>query len=146
VSLKSVPGDRALDALFRCLQDSDVDVRRSSIQSLTALRDHKSVPMLTALLATERETRVIGNIIRALTAINDRDAVPALIDMTRHTFAGVRYDAAKALGTLGDRRAIPALTLLCDDTVRPEEWSRRGGHLWPDRVCDQARRSLQSLE
>ena len=144
VSLKSVPEDRTLDALSRCLQDSDMYVRLYGVQSLTALRDRKSVPMLTALLATERETLVIGNIIRALTAINDRDAVPALIDATHHPFAGVRYEAARALGTLGDQRAIPALTLLCDDTVQPED--REGGRFWQDRVCDQARRSLQSLE
>lgn len=146
-SLKNFPGDRALDVLSQCLQDSDLYVRLYSVQSLAVLRSRKSIPMLTALLATEREALVLGNIIRALTAINDQSAVPALIDATRHTFAGVRYDAAKALGTLGDRRAIPALILLCDDTVRPEERYANGGpHLWPDRVCDQARRSLQSLE
>lgn len=143
-SLKNFPGDRTLDALSRCLQDSDMYVRLYGVQSLAALRDRKSVPMLTALLATEGKTLVIGNIIRALTKINDRDAVPALIDATRHPFAGVRYDAAMALGALGDRRAIPALTRLCDDTVQPED--PEAGHFWQDRVCDQARESLQSLE
>jgi HEAT repeat protein len=146
-SLEDFPGDQALDALFRCLQDPNARVRLSSVQSLSALRSRKSVPILTKLLATEEETLVLGNIIRALAAINDRGAVPALIDATRHSFAGVRYDAATALATLGDRRAIPALRGLRHDTVRPEEWYRDGGHhKWPDRVCDQARRSLQVLE
>jgi len=146
-SFKSIPLDHALDVLLHCLQDPDPDVRRYSVQSLAAHRSRQSVPMLTALLATEKETLVLGNIIRALTEINDRGAVPALIDVTRHPFAGVRYEAARALGALGDRRAIPALTLLCDDVVRPEERDATGGaRRWPDRVCDQARRSLQSLE
>lgn len=141
-SLQSIPGDRALNALLLCLQDPDWFVRLTAIQSLAALRSSKSVSALTELLANEQNADVMQNIINALTEIHDPGAVPALIEATYHSSAGVRYEAARALGVLGDRRAIPALTLLCHDTIQPEEEDQG----WPDRICDQAGRSLKNLE
>jgi HEAT repeat protein len=73
--------------------------------------------------------------------------VAALVEMTRHEDGFVRLDAARALGTLGDRRAAPALEALLADPTKPE---RRDEHGIPKvmstrSVADEARESLRRL-
>jgi HEAT repeat protein len=53
----------------------------------------------------------------ALGALNDSEAVPALIDALKDTDAGVREQVAWALGAIGDRRAVDGLVAALADAT-----------------------------
>jgi HEAT repeat protein len=72
-----------------------------------------------ARLRQEPDPEVASCLIQALSVLGGREAVPVLIDMTRHADGYVRYDAVRALGKLRDPRAIPALEALLSDPTQP---------------------------
>jgi HEAT repeat protein len=100
------------------------------------------------MLVSEHEQKILANVIAALARIGDKGAVPALIEATRHPDPFVRHGAAWALGELRDRRAIPALRALLQDTVKPESWDWSGPSMQTSlyRVCDHARMALQKMQ
>jgi HEAT repeat protein len=75
-----------------------------------------------------------------------REAVPVLIEMTGHLDAFVRQDAARALGELGDRRAIPALSALLSDHTKPYRRTENGSVSNIHTVAQVARAALEQVQ
>lgn len=138
----------AIPLLKNMLHDPDEFVRINVIQALSALTAIDAVPNLCVLLATERNGRILSNLITALARIGDRSAVPALIQATNDPDAFVRYDSAWALGQLRDSRARSALKGLLADETYPLELDQYGlpKKSTSIRVCDQAQKSLNQLD
>lgn len=137
----------AVPLCLALLDDEDLYVQVYAIQSLRMLRDERALPTLCRMLDEDHDPLVYSNIMRTLETIGSRDAVPALIHATRSRDPSVRYDAARALGELGDSRAVAALEALLEDEDTPERRDKRGVIQTTngDRVCDQARRSLEKI-
>jgi HEAT repeat protein len=108
------------------LHDPDPRVRRYAILGQEGAEGRRRVPKLIGMLQQESRCDLIDCLIRVLGKLNDRRAVPALIEMTKHPDGLVRQNAARALGRLGDGRAIPALKALLTDHVKPSRRNEQG--------------------
>ena len=101
----------ALAALKVALQDKDSEVRGAAAVSLGKYRDPSTMTPLIASLK-DRSSFVREQASRALGLIGEsaRPAVPALIGLLEgDDDPAVHREAATALGSIGDRSAIPAL-------------------------------------
>jgi hypothetical protein len=128
------------DTLF----DRSKEVRRSAI--LVAKRD--KLPSLLRLLRSETDLDILSCLLGALGRFGDVSAVAEIIEFTKHSDGFVRQDAARALGKLGDQRAIPSLRRLLDDYVIPERRQEDGlsGMKSGQSVADTAREALAIIE
>ncbi|MEX2607199.1 MAG: HEAT repeat domain-containing protein [Kiritimatiellia bacterium] len=117
------------DHLMTCAdEDTDWLVRLLAIRALGMLRSLKALPLLCDCLRRETtekiwdpayppKYRIKEMCVVALAKIGHSDAVPEVMAcMTPEDFYGVRRLAAKALGTLGDPRALPVLNEWADDS------------------------------
>lgn len=109
-------GDKsAVPALMESAeQDTNLRVRRRSIEALGKLGDPAAMPVLIAALKDD-DRFVRRDAARALGALGDKSAVPELIALLQDAEGFVRRDAARTLGDLGDASAIPALQALLDE-------------------------------
>lgn len=133
--------------LLAMIDDCDQMVRITAIQALGDCICLEAVPRLSEILAEDQDRLVLSNAIRALVDIGDRDAVPALIQATRHEDAKIRHDVAWALGQFRDKRAIPALEALLNDTTVPETRDENGilSQTSIFSIRDHAERSLKRI-
>ncbi len=107
-------GNPALEPLIAALWDENWGVREEAAKALGKLRDNRAVDSLTAVLkyedsgARRKAAEGLGEIARPLVA-------PSMTPSIRF-----RIEVIKALGQLGDKRAIPALVreLQCWDTAQ----------------------------
>ena len=104
----------------------DTGVRDRAIIALGALGCSGQIAAVRANLqsphASTRHAAVVG-----LRSLEDRDSIPALIDIARGDEPAVRRMALQALGHLGAGEALPLLAdLIDDDAVRPNAISALG--------------------
>jgi hypothetical protein len=103
------------------------------------------VAVLSDLLRRETDLTAISSLVRTLGDTGDPAAVPVLIELTRHTDAFVRQDAARALGKLRDRRAVPALSALLSDGTKPYRRTESGSVSNAYTVSQVARTALDEI-
>lgn len=107
----------AIPALIAVLDDNDVDVRSSAMESLTGF-GNLAAPLLTKALSDNRP-RVQVNAACALLEMNPADphAIEPLIEGLQQPAADVRRIAAWALSLSGvhAKRAVPSLTKALED-------------------------------
>jgi HEAT repeat protein len=146
-------GSKSLPILKGFLQDPNEEVRWWAVRSLAEIHDPEVIPLLLqalndpkpavrqcAALALRHQTdpAAIHPLIQAL-SLPDRlmarlaadaliaigeETVPALIDVLQNNSQGARLEAARALGEIGDPRAIPALfNALDEDSAILEHWA-----------------------
>jgi HEAT repeat protein len=101
---------------------------------LRCRRDAAAREALQARLARETETKLRAEIVEALGAVGDIDAV---INNARDGEPSLLFRAAYVLGVYGDARAIPVLEHMTTSTERPPaaSWS----------IGEQAKRALARL-
>jgi len=104
-----------LATLLDLLSDTDIRTRWAAAQQLGKLGDPGAIePLVRRLQAADDGLRVSA--IRALAAIGDASAAPALIETAGNDPAsGVRLTAIEALALLGDPRGGEMLAMLAVD-------------------------------
>jgi len=111
---ESVRDRTAIAALAARLRDPEADNARDAAITLGGLpRDGEAVAALCDVVRNQDgffHPVVRAAAAQALGRIGDRSAVEALIEATRDTMAEASEEAVKALGLLGDVRALPALS------------------------------------
>ena len=117
--LAALEDPRALPAIREVLQGSDTALRPRAADALGHLRDREAVPALCVALG-QRDT-VSMAAARALGWIADPQSVPALCSALYATVqnqgAETRWEAARALGRIGDRAGVTALRHALTDAV-----------------------------
>jgi HEAT repeat protein len=149
-------GSGSLPLLEEFLQDPNEDVRWWAARSLAEIRVPYVTPLLllalhdpepavgqcaALALRYQADPEAIPTLIQALT-LPDRlmarlaadaliatgeESVPALIEVIQNNSQPARLEAARALGEIGDPRAIPALfNALDEDSAILEHWAGEG--------------------
>ena len=115
VSLLGELGDPdALDAIEKTYEHPDMRVKREVLKSLMKITSPRSTQMLLRALEEDDQTLVTQAII-SLGVLKDTSVVEALasIALKREAFADLmepKKEAIKALGVIGDARAVPHLS------------------------------------
>ena len=107
----SLGGDEAASLILPLLKDRDEFARREAAYSLGLTRSGAGVEALVAAVESDKKPSVRGAAAVALGQIRSRDGVPALVETlsNEQTPGDVRRESARALGLIGDARAVPAL-------------------------------------
>jgi HEAT repeat protein len=152
----AVDGTGSLPHLEEFLQDPNEDVRWWAARSLAEIRDPAVTPLLlqalhdpepavgqcaALALRYQADPDAIPTLIQAL-SLPDRlmarlaadaliatgeESVPALIEIMENKSQPARLEAARALGEIGDPRAIPVLfKALDEDSAILEHWAGEG--------------------
>jgi HEAT repeat protein len=116
-SLKTYDDPRLSGLVIKLLRDDSLSVRKAAILNIKERRDRQAVEAL-ALLLEDGDNEVVNFTVEALEAIGDQRATDPLIKALKGEFnrnrayggdVTLRMNAAKALGSIKDRRAVPAL-------------------------------------
>jgi len=116
-ALGEIGGEKATEALIQALTDEDVFVRNMAAIGLGKIADPRAVdPLIHALKDVSTAYGWKGWKVRdaatlALSQIGDQ-AVEPLIQALKNEDWLVQYGAARALGEIGDTRAIEPLTII----------------------------------
>lgn len=111
-----------IEKLHGSLDDPDKWIRVCSIQALANLGDKTAVePLCEILNSNDTLYEIRSNALKALAEIGDSRALPTLIQLLGSKDAFTRYDAAFALGEIGDPEATSHLMGIVSDDAMPEE-------------------------
>ena len=125
----SLPKDEAAAALLPLLNDKDEFVRQETAYALGKARSRTAVSGLLDLLAREKKSGARGAIVVALGDIGDEAAVVMLVQLLRPQLSAtgskkqkskkenplILRAAARSLGQIGNRAAVPALLAIVQD-------------------------------
>ena len=138
----------AVPYLVKMLSDPDLYVRIYAIQGLRDIPDKSAVqPLCTILQSNLHQPLIVSNVCRALGEIRDSAAVPFLSKLLEHHESFVRYDAAFALGEIGDTDAIQSLEFLYNDKSMPSRKDEGGGAVHTIySVGQQAKRAVEMIK
>jgi len=110
--------DRALDAIFPSLQDTDAGVRSAAVQAVGILGNDSHAPHLVALLQESRAEKERADIETALLAIIGRTGtrtVPALLPLAHNNDSAMRIIALHLLASAGGPDALAAVQAAVQD-------------------------------
>ena len=124
-SIRNLPVDekQLLQSLTADVQSSDCKIRRKAAKDLGKLKHTSAVQTLCSALKDE-DKLVRTTAAESLGRINNNLSVPLLIEVLENdSYSHARAAAAKALGTIGDKRAIEAIsTGLTDKNSNVRKW------------------------
>ena len=121
-SLAEIHYPEVIPLLLQALNDPKPAVRHCAALALRYQADPEAIhPLIQALnLPDQLMARLAAD---ALIAIGE-ESVPALIEILQNSSQAARLESARALGEIGDPRAIPALfNALDDDSAILEHWA-----------------------
>lgn len=124
-SLAEFQSPETTSLLIKSLQDPEVSVRQCAALALQQQPDSRALPELISSLKSRDQllARIAGD---ALVAVGS-DAVPALLEVMNNGSQKSRIEAARALGLIGDTRAIPELFKALDgESALLEHWAGEG--------------------
>lgn len=124
-ALATVQHPKIAFLLARSLTDPAPDVRQCAAVGLRSHPDPQVIPHL--IDALEDPAPLVADLAAdALIAIGD-SAVPALLEVMQGGVQTSRLKAVRALATIGDTRAVPALfAALDEDSAWMEYWATEG--------------------
>jgi serine/threonine-protein kinase len=105
--LNTTKDPRAFDRLVAALDDPDWWVRERALDALANMRDARAVPAIVRFLQTDNEGTPVA--IRALAAIGDAGAAPAIAAKLAATDEAIVREAIGALETLTDDKTASAV-------------------------------------
>ena len=112
-ALANLDHARARKGLIQALHDQDPSVRQAAVAGLRQQPDPAAIPALIKALGDE--DRLLARLASGALAALGAEAVSALTISMRSKDPGVRIEAARALGEVGDGSAIPALFAALND-------------------------------
>lgn len=112
--LANLDHPRAREGLIQALRDQDPSVRQAAVAGLRQQPDPVAIPALIEALGDG--DRLLARLASGALAALGAEAVSALTIAMRSEDAGVRIEAARALGEVGDSSAIPALFAALNDS------------------------------
>jgi HEAT repeat protein len=112
-SLAGIHDPQVSPLLRQALGDSDIGVRQCAALALRYQPDTGAISELIQTLK-DRDPLLARLSADALIAVGD-EAVPALIEIVQSDHQSARVEAIRALGEIGDTRAIPVLFNALDD-------------------------------
>lgn len=101
-------GTEAVEQLIEALSHNDWEIRDFAAEALGKIGDTRAVDPLITITRSYASFKALG-------LIGDLRAVDPLIEILNARETDVRRDAAKALGELGDKRALAQLKSLLDE-------------------------------
>ena len=116
--------------VFDTLRDDDVKVRNAALEALTLVYqkgDRKQLlnQLQKAIKSKDNRDRHDAHWVMANIGKSDPSTmVPILVDLLKHSQMGTRLNAVKALGEIGDERAIPVLAELIESGSAKRERDR----------------------
>lgn len=124
-SLAEINSSEVTPLLLQSLQDTDISVRQCAALALQRRPDSQAIPALIQSLKSPDQllARIAGD---ALIAAGG-DGVPALLEVMQTFPHHARLEAVRALGLIGDTRAIPELFKALDgESALLEHWAGQG--------------------
>lgn len=116
-------GERAVPAVAPYVKASNAKTTRlSAISALGATGSKKATPALVAVLTGDHDPAIQNGALLAIGGIKDPEALTPATRMLKSDNANVRASAARALGRMGDSRAVGALMKMSND---PDEKVRK---------------------
>jgi hypothetical protein len=126
IHILGLTGNRdALPILLEALRDPIPSTRLQAAKALGRIGDEAAVPALLAALNGADEQ--LGSQISAACVQIGSEAVPALIERSSSSSAWIRWHCIRALGEIGDRRALPTLIQALGDTDHSVAWAAAKG-------------------
>ena len=131
IGLGWMQSKEAVPALIKVAEGSDIPLRRRAVQALGQIGDLRAVPVLMAC-AESKDYFVSENAILGLGWLQAKAAVPRLLkivtdsDPQNPEQRGLMLAAIRALGHIGDERALPLLEKLAKEAT-DFPFARRGG-------------------
>jgi HEAT repeat protein len=124
-ALAALTHPQAPELLISALEDGDASVRQCAALGLRLRPNPQAAPFLVAAL-DDADHLVAELAADALAAIGEA-AVPILLEVMQNGARPARLEAVRALATIGDPRAIPALFAALDqDSALMEYWASEG--------------------
>ncbi|MDQ5846556.1 MAG: HEAT repeat domain-containing protein [Acidobacteriota bacterium] len=156
-AILSLPAEESAASLIPLLNDKDEFVRREAAYALGATRSRTAVPFLIERLVKDKKDEVRGAAAVALGLISDVTSVPALSAVLSPALATVAKgkkpkqekdpfllrSAARSLGQIGSREALPILITILQDE-KSEDDVRREAAIALGQIGDAA--ALPALE
>ena len=99
--------------LREALSDSDYTIRQCAALGLSHQTDLDSIPVL--ITALDDKDRLVARLAGDALTVIGGPAVMALIETLENGTNGARVEAARALGIIGDTRAIPTMFAAWED-------------------------------
>lgn len=119
------PDPNVVKELLSELRDVSKEKRRTAVMKLGMLGGDVAVRTLITLLLNDNEDLIVrGRSALMLGKLKDQRAVDALIRALRAPGHQTPVHAAEALGNIGDRRAIPHLLALLNETTSGKDKAR----------------------
>jgi HEAT repeat protein len=124
-TLSGIPSPQSIALLVEALSDEDLSVRQCAALALRHQPDPGAVPVL--INAISSHDPLLAHLAAdALAAIGEPAVVP-LLEIMQNGSRKARLEAVRALGLIGDKRAIPALyAALDEDSTLLEYWANEG--------------------
>ena len=124
-ALAAVPHPAVAGLLAAALGDADASVRQCAA---LGLRLHPDAPVIPALIAAlDDPDALAADLATDALVSNGQAAVPALLEALKSGTRTARLKAVRALATIQDPRAIPALfAALDEDSALMEYWATEG--------------------
>jgi HEAT repeat protein len=112
-----------IDFISKVLSDKDNYIQRNAVCALGKIGKPAVKTLIMALKRHDNKTKAIhGEIIRALTAIGDKQAFKPIIDALKDSNPDIRSEAVSALGKFKDKRAYEPLLYALQDE---DNWVRK---------------------
>ncbi len=108
-AITKIGDKRGVKALMQRLEDENEFVREYAVEGLKKIGDNRAGEALISIVQNDSSEKVVKNAVAALAQLQDQRAVPYLIEMLEKGEAGLRAEAAWALGAIKNDNAREAL-------------------------------------
>src|SRR5215813_6793763 len=100
---------QSTETLIKNLSSPRVEVRADAAEALAHRKDKTATKALVKALNSETVESIRGQIFAALGNTRDPNSVPGLLLAVKSSKPSVRAGAVRALGVIGDKRAVKAV-------------------------------------